>query len=735
MSSMPKLLNPALVFGLAVVAAPIIIHLINRNRYQTVSWGAYQLLAASFQIRARRIRLQEILVLLLRMLVLALFALGLCRLVVYHEGFQWGDPLTSNVILIDGSYSMGRETGDGPLFDKARKRAIQLIEGLRKGEDVSVVVVGRQPDRLSPKPEFEFEDVVQKIRDCKLEGQSADYVSAMELSLQILSETKNPVRRLFIISDYQNFGWSSRETAKWAYQKAAMEEADLKLSAYYLWEDVTPRRNFSISPLRLQGVSINTSEPARFAFSVKNHSARASGCSVVIEKDGRELERRELTLETGETREELLEIQFERPGHHVLTARVDSDFIPGDNTSWMAVTVLDSIPVLIVDGAYAEDFLRSGAAYFAAALDPELQSREQTPFKPKRIPTHLLAQEELRNYKAVVLADAGDLPAEAIARLERYVDHGGGLLVSCGENTQPTEMTRSLYRDGEGLLPVAMNRLRSVERDERPFSPFFPQGGTTLLPFLARDQGQRVAEILLNRFVECEVTKSDLTNGAQALAEVADRKPLLITKRIGKGRVVLWTSSLDVSWGNLPSQWVYVPLANHLMLYLSAEDQNENQVIQGDKLVATFPRASDTDTICVKRPDGEIEETPARAEGDDLVLDYSDTAQPGVYWASPNSDFEVEAKAFGVNIDLRESELQQMDEDFRELLAESFSMEFHRGYDAFKKTSIEEGTFDAWRWLILIALAALLLESYVTSRITEGQKIRPGEVREVGMPR
>lgn len=733
---MPKFLNPALLFGLAVVAAPIIIHLINRNRYQVVSWGAYQLLAASFQIRARRIRLQEILVLLLRMLVLGLFALGLCRLVIYHEGFQWGDPLTSNVILIDGSYSMGRETGDGPLFDKARKRAIQLIEGLRKGEDVSVIVVGRQPDRLSPKPEFEFEDVVQKIRDCKLVGQSADYVSAMELALRIFSETKNPVRRLFIVSDNQDFGWSSRETAKWAYLKAAMEEADLQLSTYYLWEDVTPRRNFSVSPVRLQGVSINTSEPARFAFSVKNHSAKASGCSVVIEKDGRELERRELTLGPGETQEELLEVQFERPGHQVLTARVDSDFIPGDNTSWMAVTVLDTIPVLIVDGAYTEDFLRSGAAYFATALAPELQSGEQTPFKPKRIPIHLLAQEELGSYKAVALMDAGDLPAEAITRLERYVRNGGGLLVSCGENTQPAQMTRSLYRGGEGLLPVAMTGLRSVERDERPFSPFFPQGGTTLFPFLARDQGQRVAEVLLNRFVECEVTKSDLTNGAQVLAEVADRRPLLVTKEFGKGRVGLWTASLDVSWGNLPSQWVYVPLVNHLMLYLSAEDQNDSQLIQGNKLVATFPRASGVDAIHVKRPDGEVEEVPARIEGEDLVLDYSDTAQPGVYWVSPDPDFEDgNARAFGVNIDHRESELQQIDEDFRELLAESFSMEFHKGYDTFKKARTEEGSFDAWRWLILAALAALLLESYVTSRITQGQKIKPGEIREVGMPR
>ena len=121
-------LNPILLPGLFLVGAPIIIHLINRNRFEEVQWGAYQLLLSSFQVKARRIRLQEILLLLLRCLLLAFFILALCRYVIQYEGFNWTDPLTSNVIVIDGSYSMERETDEGPLLDKAKKKANEIIE-------------------------------------------------------------------------------------------------------------------------------------------------------------------------------------------------------------------------------------------------------------------------------------------------------------------------------------------------------------------------------------------------------------------------------------------------------------------------------------------------------------------------------------------------------------------------------------------------------------------------------
>lgn len=727
-------LNPLLLPGLFLVSAPIIIHLINRNRFEEVQWGAYQLLVSSFQVKARRIRLQEILLLLLRCLLLTFFILALCRYVVQYEGFNWTDPLTSNVIVIDGSYSMERQTAEGPLLDKAKKKANEIIGGLRKGEDVSVIIIGRTAERLTPKPEFEFEDIKKKILNLKLRGEAADYVAGLDLTFKVLNETKNPKRRLFIISDLQSNGWRSRDTAKWAYLQAVMKSLELKVSAYYLGQKVSDKANFSVSPPRLQGISVTIFEPARFVFSVKNHHDAADVASIVIEKDGKEIDRRERTLDPGESREETFDVQFEKPGQHVLAASVESDFIPGDNHAFMAINVVEEIPLLVIDGTYTEDFFESSTGFLAAALNPELHKDSKTAFAIKRVSTKEAASESLSAYKAIVLANLGEYPESLVAALERYVDQGGGLLISCGNQTQPTDMMKALYKDGFGLLPAALSSPRKAEDQERPFSPFFPKGRSEIFPFLEADEGQRLAEVLLKQFIAADVTEEDLKHGTEVLAELADEKPFLLNRRFGKGRVMLCTTALDMSWGNFPSQWVFVPLVNHLMLYLSAENQNDHQVIQGDKYVLSLPAPEENkqNTIFLKDPDGEITEEAGLRDGNELMFNFGNTSKAGVYLVSTDIEFPAEAtRAFAVNIDLSESELDPLGKDFRELLTEGFSMKFFDEYDDYKKKEEEEGSVDLWRYLILLTIVALIGESIFTAWIASEQKLKPEDFKPV----
>ena len=727
-------LNPILLPGLFLVGAPIIIHLINRNRFEEVQWGAYQLLLTSFQVKARRIRLQEILLLLLRCLLLAFFILALCRYVIQYEGFNWTDPLTSNVIVIDGSYSMERETDEGPLLDKAKKKANEIIDGLRKGEDVSVIVIGRTPERLTTKPEFEFEDIKKEILNHKLRGEAADYVAGLDLTLKVLNETKNPMRRLFIISDLQNNGWRSRDTAKWAYLQAVMDSLELKVNSYYLGQKVESKANFSVSPPRLQGVSVTIFEPARFVFSVKNHHDAPDVVSIVIEKDGKEIDRRERTLDPGETREETFDVQFEKPGPHVLTASVETDFIPGDNRSFMAINVVEEIPLLVIDGTYTEDFFRSSTGFFAAALNPDVQKDSKTAFAIKRIAAKEAGNESLSAYKAIVLANLGAYPESLVVALERYVDQGGGMLISCGSQSQPNDMMKSLYKDGFGLLPAALSSPRKIERQERPFSPFFPKGRSDIFPFLEADEGQRLAEVLLRQFIPADVTEEDLKHGTEVLAELADEKPFLLSRRFGKGRVMLCTTAFDMSWGNFPSQWVYVPLVNHLMLYLSAENQNDHQVIQGDKYILTLPAPEENEqnTIYIRDPGDELIEEEGNRDGKELMLDFAETRKAGVYLVSTDKEFPADAtRAFAVNIDLSESELGPIEKDFRELLTEGFEMKFFDEYDEYKKEEEEDGSIDLWRYFILLTIIALIGESIFTAWIASEQEIKPEDFKPV----
>src|ERR687890_439173 len=79
----PFTLNPAVAAaGAGLVAAPILIHLINRMRYRKVRFAAMEFLLASQQKNRRRVLIEQLLLLLLRVLVVIGMILLLARLVL-----------------------------------------------------------------------------------------------------------------------------------------------------------------------------------------------------------------------------------------------------------------------------------------------------------------------------------------------------------------------------------------------------------------------------------------------------------------------------------------------------------------------------------------------------------------------------------------------------------------------------------------------------------------------------
>src|SRR5437660_4790321 len=98
---------PLLLVGLAALAIPPIIHLLNRRRYEVVDWGAMRFLQIS-EVTRRRILIEEILLMLLRMGLLGVLVVGLASPWLQSQAFsQLGTrPNRDVVIVIDGSYSM-----------------------------------------------------------------------------------------------------------------------------------------------------------------------------------------------------------------------------------------------------------------------------------------------------------------------------------------------------------------------------------------------------------------------------------------------------------------------------------------------------------------------------------------------------------------------------------------------------------------------------------------------------
>src|ERR1041385_5008711 len=111
-------LNPIMLFGLAAVSVPIIIHLLNRRRFQKVVWAAMIFLKTSVEKNQRRMRIEDMILLALRCLLLALLALALARpALLSNSSDVFGQSKVTGVVVLDNSQSMGMSDGMATRFD------------------------------------------------------------------------------------------------------------------------------------------------------------------------------------------------------------------------------------------------------------------------------------------------------------------------------------------------------------------------------------------------------------------------------------------------------------------------------------------------------------------------------------------------------------------------------------------------------------------------------------------
>src|SRR5229473_4077145 len=125
---MPLPILTGLLTTLAVAAAaasiPIIIHLLNRNRYRVVSWAAMRFLLAAQRKNTRRMRLEQLILLAIRTLLVILLVLAMASVMPWAEELWFrlfpdsavqaatGSRRMHKILVLDGSFSMALRVGE-----------------------------------------------------------------------------------------------------------------------------------------------------------------------------------------------------------------------------------------------------------------------------------------------------------------------------------------------------------------------------------------------------------------------------------------------------------------------------------------------------------------------------------------------------------------------------------------------------------------------------------------------
>src|SRR6266571_4713117 len=128
---------------LALASVPIIIHLLNRRRFQTVEWAPMKYLKLTIKTNRRRLRIEQLILLILRTLAIIVLICAVARPVLSSTGLgAWlsGRSRMSRVIVLDDSLSMGYQVDRRSAFDAAKDVTDQIVRKIGAQDSVTAIV-------------------------------------------------------------------------------------------------------------------------------------------------------------------------------------------------------------------------------------------------------------------------------------------------------------------------------------------------------------------------------------------------------------------------------------------------------------------------------------------------------------------------------------------------------------------------------------------------------------------
>lgn len=731
-------LNLAMLAGLAGLALPILAHLLSKRKFDVVHWGAMQFLELGRRTR-RRIRLEELLLLLLRLGVILAIVLAFAR--PWARGGLFASlaagPSRDVVYILDGSYSMGWEGRHVTPHAAAIQWVHESLERLRGGDTVGVLDARDQVRPVVDPPTSDLDLVRAQLARLPGPAGTSRLAPAIRQAVQMLSTGTNLRRDVVVLTDGQSLPWTLADQAAWTRLDAVLKDAALRPTLWMVHlgsPGEVERVNFSVDRLELSRELTVPEFTVRVQTKVRQSGGAATRRKVYFEINGQRLEDKTLSVNLPPNGEAAVQFEHQFPtvGSYLVSVSLDADHLPGDNRSDAAVLIEEGLPVLLVDGDPQADPVRSETFFARSALTPQGVS---SPWVKARVVSAAAFQpQDLQGPAVVFLCNVPQLTPQQTEALQTFVAGGGGLVLAPGDRTDAAAWNL-LHAGGEGLLPAAFDVVATEE--EAQTRPVVVANESLLLPWMtmfrddAPDGGFEFTRVRFSRWWRLTLPAAAPPDpaappgpeGPRSITHVAARlntgDPWMVVRSYDRGNVVQLAGPVDDAWSTLPGRRALAPLLHELVFFLAGHRRGRN-VESGAPLLLDIPRGDRADQYLFVSPTGE--RLPAAPAGDELhpAIRLGDTSLPGVYRVEKPDDPAWKEQLFVVNFDRSESDLTPLTDAELEKLTEG---DRFRVVESVRRMAELEAAdaprAELWAALLCFVLGLLVFEIFLTRRLVQ----------------
>ena len=696
-------LTPALLGFLAFASVPIVIHLLNRRRFQRVDWAPIKYLKLTIKNNRRRLRIEQLILLAVRTLAIIVLICAVARPLLSSTGLgAWlgGRSRTSRVLVIDDSLSMGYQVDRRSAFEAAKSVSEEIIASIGAQDTLTAFTLSTPQSPLVHEAHLEDRGrLLDELRKLNLSDTRSDWGAAFKSIDQALAASTFPVKEVTLVTDLRKSGWGSQVTdvaTRWAAQGIALRIVDVgsRLTA-----------NVSLAAFDLEDPIVLPGSEAKLRASIRNDTPNAiTGAQAVLTIGDQSRPVILPELPAGQTTEVPLTVTLQKPGQVPLHLTLPGDAMPQDNSRWLALNVRQSIDLSLVDGEPSAQAFESATDFLALAF-----SIGNEPWHIDKRSDSDWASARLQSADVLAIANVATFSQERIAALEQLVKDGMGVMIFAGEQVDPVLYNQRLYRDGLGLLPARLDK----PVDEPVTGLIVEQLEQSPLSALGKIAPAALARIKARRFMVASVPAGKGDN-TRILARWNDPEghPAVIEKRFGKGRVIFWTISANKQWSDWPIDPTYVLAVRSAAMSIARSETHQDNLSAGQPIQYVLEEGQGANEAKVSTSSRETAEaaTIEKPEKSNAVIRATQTPHAGSYLLNwKDTTGKPLQHLFCVNGDKSESDLTPIgDADLGGLLGNLRPMIVH--YSSGQSALAQQGR-EIWRTFAIALLGLLSVET------------------------
>jgi len=750
--------------ALALASIPIIIHLLNRRKLRKMEWAAMEFLLAALKKTRRRLRLEHLILLILRTLMMILLALFLARPMLSDTEYSWlagAFKSEEKVFVLDDSLSMNRNEADGTTFRKGREALARELERLgRGGSRDSALILRPSRPRAAIRGSFADEESVRKllksVRLLQPTGTRMDLSATIDNLAELSSTSETGLARprsLSIITDLRAIDWTdgaggANDSLKKALGRLAQaQENPPRIIIYDVGSEDTA--NLSIADVSIEGGRPTVGIPAEIHISIDNFSSEAVR-NLRVQLTFGPLSGKRTTSSTavaqpiplieGASRARAtVTSTFRSAGRYWVEAQLMGvkDPLPGDNLYTFVIDVVEASEVLLVNGEPSSEPWEGETDFVANALSPGAES--SFGILPVVVTEDNLPQASLGRYNAVFLANTYSLPEDFRRSLGRFVAGGGTLVIFPGDQADPAVWSRELGKGdaGEdnpwsGLLPAELGKAAGSPGDGWSLRPDFNHPYFRLL---SGDAEPYLQQVLFEKFWLLQPAA-----GSRIIAGFSDpdSSPAIVEKSFGKGRTILFATTADDEWHDWPPNATFPILLRQIMDTIGKERGRLPEFMAGQPIevpIDVSEHKTEARYLAVdERSEGSLKATPVKtsetgkAEFRFLVGERF-TLQAGLFRIGLDrvAGTEREWRALAIRSDPEESNPARVTAKQIKALYPDLDLEVIRNEELFSESG--RGQFEIADLLLLTLILFLFLEGYLACRFARHKTPAGSETR------